>query len=345
MTSKNKNLNIELMRTVSMFAVILIHLSSPFFYNNELFNERSGYWVANNMLYAFSRFSVPLFFMATAYIYFNSGNDYKLRKRLVKVMVPYFAWSVFYFYFSEYTGNHTVIDFIKVTVFGNVSTHLWFIPAFVGYIILLPLIKSYFVDSSSTDKRFIGLSVVLFTVVIPFCITIINIHFVDAGFLWGIGQFNISIPAFLCFPIGLYFVMGHKMPSKVMSLTLFVVICIAIGMLNVYYSYRFNEIREVLFSYTSPLVYISAFLAFFFIMKIDFSNVSEKVKTVIAKAGSYSFGVYLSHIMVRDVLQHYNMIYWGNPLLSPILNTVIVFLLSSLLVMGLKKIPIINRVV
>ncbi|MEN4246992.1 acyltransferase family protein [Serratia marcescens] len=345
MANKNRNVNIELVRVISIFFVILIHLSSPFFYNNELFHDKSFYWVINNIFYSFSRFSVPLFFIATAYIYFNSHADYKLSKRLVKVIVPYFIWSVVYFYFGDYAGGHTAIDFISKTVFGNVSTHLWFIPSFIGYIILLPLLKSYFIDSMDADKKLIGLIILFFVIIVPFCIMIVNQHVADAGFLWGIGQFNISLPAFLCFPIGLYFVMKGEMPSKVISISIFIVLCLTIGLLNVQSSYSVNEIRETFFSYTSPLVYVSSFLAFFFIMKIDLSGVSCKIKQIIITLGSCSFGIYLSHILVRDVLQRYNLIYWGNPALSPVINTIFIFLLSSLLVMIMKRIPVISRAV
>lgn len=347
-----KNINIEIIRIIATFLVLLIHLSSPFFYNKDLFTSNSIYWLLNNFYYSFSRFSVPVFFIATAYIYFYVSKQLDLKKRLLKIIIPYIAWSFIYFLYTPETSTNpniisSTILFLKTTIFSNVSIHLWFIPTFIGYITILPILKTYLIDSADENKKLISILVLCFSAILPFFTMIQTSLSQNSNFLWGINQFNLSLPVFLIYPIGIFFIYSHKLNKyKKNTYLLFFLLCSTlVFILNAIYSYHVKSITEMFFGYTSPLVFAASLSFFIFLNSIDFSSLGERSKKIIYSLASSCFGIYLAHIFIRDALQYFNLIYWGNPGVAPILNSIAIFLLSYIFVSLVKKIPVVKNIV
>jgi len=337
-----RNVNVELLRCIAILFVILIHLSSPFFYNKSIFEDHSHYWIINNFYYAFSRFSVPVFFMVTAHIYFKSNGNYNIVKRLNKLIVPLLFWSGVYFYYGDYAGSHGVIEYFKSLIFSRTSTHLWFIPVFIGYIVLLPLMKSYFVDSKDNGKLIVGCSIIFYISIIPFIASCLTAMGYDSSFIWGVKQYNVSIAEFMVFPIVIFFsplVRDMKSSSYIL---MFIITCTSIAILNMYSSYAQSLATESFFNYTSPLVILSALCTYKYILSIKIN--SMKAIKAINMLGSLSFGIYLSHIMVRNILQHYELISWSSPIISPIVNTISIIIISAIIVFIIKKTPYIKAI-
>ncbi|AFJ47256.1 acyltransferase [Shimwellia blattae] len=342
LVKNSRNVNIELLRCIAIFCVLFIHLSSPFFYSNELFENHSKYWLVNNIYYASSRFSVPVFFMVTAHLCLNSNGSYDITKRVKKLFIPFLFWSGVYFYYGDYSGSHGLFDYVKAIIFNKTSTHLWFIPAFIGYVILLPLIKTYFIKSNDSGKPIIGVSILVYVTLIPFSATCLTAMGYDSSFIWGSRQYNVSIAEFIVFPITLYFASKVRELPAFLYFLIFIVSVSIVAYLNVYASYNQEKITELFFNYTSPLVIISSICVFKFFMKTNIKSVI--LSGFINALGGLSFGIYLSHIMVRNILQHYDLISWSNPAISPIINTVVIFTISAAMIFVIKKIPVIRRV-
>lgn len=338
----SRNINVELLRCIAIFCVLFIHLSSPFFYSNELFDSHSKYWFLNNIYYAASRFSVPIFFMVTAYIYFNSNGTYDVIKRVKRLLLPFLFWSGVYFYYGDYSGAHGIFDYIKTVIFSRTSTHLWFIPAFIGYVVLLPLIKSYFIESKYPGKSITGFLIVSYIALIPFLASCLTAVGRDSSFIWGAKQYNVGVADFLVFPILIYFISKSKDLSAYVYIIAYAIFVSLISYLNIKGSYTQGKITELFFNYTSPLVILSSICVFKIFMNVKIK--SERLSRFINTLGGLSFGIYLSHIMVRNVLQHYNLISWSNPAISPIVNTVVIFIISAVIIFIMRKIPVLRSV-
>lgn len=132
------NPTIDLLRLVSILAVIVIHTTTKTFQitNNDLIHLPLTLFFNQAM-----RFAVPLFFMISGFVLelnYDSQLNYReyLKKRFSKILIPYFFWSVIYFYFI-YPGLNQNLIFSLIN--GSASYQLYFIPALLVFYILFPL--------------------------------------------------------------------------------------------------------------------------------------------------------------------------------------------------------------
>lgn len=138
--SSNKIINIEILRVLAIVSVILIHMSMGHFHDLNLMSQNFSAWVVNNIYHALSRFCVPVFFIIAAYISYNNKSSSSWKDKLIRIGLPYVIWSVVYYY---YQGGSSIIELINKIFTSNPSFHLWFLPPFLGFVILLPAIKKY----------------------------------------------------------------------------------------------------------------------------------------------------------------------------------------------------------
>lgn len=143
MQLKNYNPAIDLLRLVSILAVVLIHTVTRTL-------EVTGYVLDQTpvafILHQITRFAVPLFFMISGFVLeLNYAPEVSywqyLLKRLSKIFVPYVFWSAIYFYFI-YTQHGP--DFISALIYGSAAHQLYFIPAILLFYLVFPLLHQLY---------------------------------------------------------------------------------------------------------------------------------------------------------------------------------------------------------
>ncbi len=127
------------MRIIAILAVVAIHTTTRVL-EASMFNLE-GYSLTLFINQA-ARFAVPLFFMISGFVLelnysFNQSYLGYLQKRLSKIFLPYFFWSIIY-YFFVYT-KHT-ISFFQTLLVGAASYQLYFIPTLLIFYVIFPLI-------------------------------------------------------------------------------------------------------------------------------------------------------------------------------------------------------------
>jgi surface polysaccharide O-acyltransferase-like enzyme len=108
--SNQKSLNIELLRCLAVISVILIHMTMGHFYDALLMHENKLSWIVSNLYYSLTRFCVPIFFIISAYLVFNNKSNKKWHERLVRLGLPFVAWSAIYY---VYGGGRDASEFLK----------------------------------------------------------------------------------------------------------------------------------------------------------------------------------------------------------------------------------------
>lgn len=142
-TQKVYNQTIDILRILSILAVICIHTTTRTL-------EASAYDLHNFpltfLLNQSSRFAVSLFFMISGFVLeltypFHANYIAYLKKRLSKIFVPYIFWSFIYFFFvyTQHTEN-----FLTAILSGNASYQLYFIPTLLFFYTLFPFLHRYF---------------------------------------------------------------------------------------------------------------------------------------------------------------------------------------------------------
>ena len=135
---------IDILRTISIFAVILVHTTTRTLEVTK-YNLLKTPWTL--FLNQAARFAVPLFFMISGFVLelnYHLHESYLtyLKKRFSRIFVPYVFWSVIYYFFIYYKGRDP--NFLSSLIFGDASYQLYFIPSLLIFYLLFPLFHKYF---------------------------------------------------------------------------------------------------------------------------------------------------------------------------------------------------------
>ncbi len=135
-----RNLEIDILRGIGILAIILIHVNA-YFLGDPLAKT----------LWNYSEFAVQTFVLISAYIFFKkktliSLKDFVsyLKKRLVRLVLPYWVFLIFYFLLIAIFDRQdlifsNIIRQITLTTTGNELN--WFVLLFLQFTFLIPLLS------------------------------------------------------------------------------------------------------------------------------------------------------------------------------------------------------------
>lgn len=162
----NREVWIDWMRVIACFMVMVVHSTEPFYLGGEgsLIATRSdAFWVS--FFDTVVRCCVPLFIIASSYLQFpvHYPTGEFLRRRAVRVLVPFAIWSLFYaFYWGEPVSNLKQL----LLNFNYSAGHLWFVYMIIGLYLLMPLLSPWAEKVGKKElSAYIGIW--LFTTLIP----------------------------------------------------------------------------------------------------------------------------------------------------------------------------------
>ncbi len=328
---------VDLARFLGAFLVVLAHVVT---YPNLL--GKGTFW-AQTAYYTLTRIAVPLFFMLSGMLLLSKEEPLGVfyRKRALKVIFPFFVWSLIYFYWYRASAeNIKSLSFFALGIIKTLSSpraaHLWFFYSLIGLYIVTPVLRVYIAHASKTDLLYFC-GVWLFVVAI---LTIIN------------EQFSILVDfefPFLSGYIG-YFVLGFFLagipltPKFLFLLSLVFVASFIFTFFAIYFgmqSVKYDQFYEQYLSLNVILMSSSAFL----LLKSINDFIPESSKKWLVPLSGASFGIYLLHVLVMDLFEIYL------PPILPFLKTgstlfvmpvvgVSAFLLCLVIILIVQKIPL-----
>lgn len=307
-----KKLYIEFLRIVCIWIVVFIHTGSKGFFLYSISDS--------SILYPFYLFSsvactvaVPIFFMISGALLIpkqeSIGNLY--HKRILRMMFVLFVFS-----FAQYTlgifankaKRFSILEFLRNLYTNNYAWTYWYIYAYIGILIMLPLIRKMAVNMKNRDFYYLfGISV-FFRGIIPIVQYII-------------GKGDININAYLITPLLsqniVFFIAGHYLANVIPDENLSIwkafiggiCGCVAI-MISCYMTvYKINitglntEADAQTFYGSFALV---SSMAVFYSVRCFFTKIGHKInlrtQKIITTLGGCSFGVMLIEGRLRDHL-------------------------------------------
>lgn len=157
---------IDWLRVAACFMVMVVHSTEPFYLGGEgslIATKADAYWTA--FFDSIVRCCVPLFVIASSFLQFPlhyTTGDF-LKKRAVRILVPFAIWSVFYaLYWGEPVSNLKDLVFN----FNYAAGHLWFVYMLIGMYMIMPLLSPW-AEKVSKKELGIYIAIWLLTTLIP----------------------------------------------------------------------------------------------------------------------------------------------------------------------------------
>jgi len=338
MNKTNRIFSIDLIKVIAIYLVICLHTSPiPLTLPSPISQ-------LTIILYSFAKTGVPLFIMASGYLLLTKKEKIKrfVKKRSNKILLPWIFWTFVCAIFAI-QSNITPIkglfqNFIHIFLYSY-----WFMPVITMMYLLTPLLKKQ-LSAISTHHTLIIL-VLLLTF---FWITPASIADRTFSISWLIKQLVGLIP---------YFILGHIFSKIKLSKTeLFIALsCLISGLLWTAHLYQKTIFAQESFvkyyyDYFSPNIYllsIGLFASLHWLANYINDIFSRKTIIFLAKLSNLSLGIYLSHILVLNILNTYfnTDMYLLSNFVGGYLTGTLLFIITSTIIYLLSLQRILNRLI
>lgn len=352
---------LDILRVLATIAVIVIHVSSQSLYYTE--DVRTFTWQSLNFWDSLMRWCVPIFVMISGVLFLNPRKKVNLKKLFTKNIsrIIYVAifWHLVYGIYNYFEAKN-FYDALRITIEGY--SHLWFLHMIIGLYLIVPFLRKITEDIKMT-RYFLALSAI-FTVLLP---TVFDLYDSLAKYrtmsplvktvFESLGTLNSSIYFHLTLGFSAYFVAGyyfnHINLSKKWRYVLYflgfsgiLVTILGTGAI----SYRYSAIITPLYSYVSLNVMLTSLAIFIFIKELGNKinwEVQQNHKWVkwLTYLSSATMGIYLIHFLIIHILvQNFHLFeIFNNALIAVPIITGIVFVISLLLTVMIRYIPLLKK--
>ncbi len=332
---------IDVIKGTAILLVILIHVTSLGWYENEDASKWLGYIV---FLELASSMCVSLFFVATGMTMLNKEKTLPVKKvlshNLPRLIVPLVVYSFFYEIINfviEKREEAFLPGFLKDFVKTDIEPSLWFMYAIICMYLMLPVIK-VFTDYASKKMKQYFLVMWFFSSVLEFFGNTQPFTFVSS-YTNHLEFLNIFLHYVGYVVLGNYIRCELREDMKIRWGVLASVLSFVFVVVLVYHQYVKGEISY--FSYTamnycSPFNIIITTTAAIGIKKgCSQKKILQWLELPLAKIGEKTLGIYLLHVGLLKVLGGYHLLPFGNVFGLQILFYTIVILLGCYLVSAL----------
>jgi surface polysaccharide O-acyltransferase-like enzyme len=330
---------IDLLRCCAAFAVVAIHVLGPL---RALYGEVATIeWLAAMGINSSTRWAVPIFMMISGALLVSTQKPFicheYLPKRLMKVVIPFIGWTAIYAAVGGFSADGwqwaKTVEIIQQSPNEPAWYHLWFFYDFIPLYFVIPFLQNLV---KNTDTERMKLLLVSWG-----CLTLMNFLKVETF----LNENIILYSGYLL--LGWYLFNRDNRPQ----LKLWLIAGISALVINFIGSWLMADLKgaysSVFMGYKSlNTVLIGGML--FVTAQAYADSIRESFKPMIKTISKYSLGIYLLHplllIPVRELsngVYDWFFSYW---LAIPVI-TLVTLAASLILVIGIAKVPVVNRLV
>jgi surface polysaccharide O-acyltransferase-like enzyme len=349
--SENISLPVDLIRTVAIILVILLHAAiEPHPIVKIVSQEEVVRWWASNVYNSLARPCVPLFVMLTGALLLQTSKvDESLsvffRKRLRRIGLPFLFWGMAYFAWRFFVnGEAFTASSILQGVLTGPYKHFWFLYLLAGLYLITPALRVLVTHSSWKILRYFLLVWFVGTAIVPL--------------LTLFGPFSLNPNVFMMTGWLGYFILGAclvKVRLRPSILYLILVLGFLWTIIGTYFVVGTIGARlgEFFYDFFSVNVIMASLALFLLLSAVPPQKVERRfprVNRVLHQISQNTLPIYLFHVMVMETLQKG---YLGfkislttmNPVLEiPLITVVTLFICLGLLI-PLKKTTCLRRLI
>lgn len=342
-------LYMDLLNIAACIAVVILHVNTAV---HTFSYER--YWLTSMILEATFYWAVPVFLMLTGATLLDYRERYStgvfLKRRLGKVVPPYIFWSVIAILWGiVYLRNiplesiNSVAKIVDNIMNSRALEIYWFFPLIIGVYFCIPVLSAI-----PSEKRLGRSGIYTYMIAYVFItVSVLPMLLNLAGIQWN-GNFSIMIGGgYLIFPLLGYFLANTEL-KKVHR---WIIYLAGIGGWILYYagtvmaSYLTGEFSSAFKGYTKVSGVLMGCAVFVFFKYHDWKFLRRgKIITVIKTLSGCTFGVYLVHwYFMEFIVRHFAIS--NRSWQWRVFSVFLIYPVSLLVVLIIKKIPILKKIV
>ena len=337
-TGRGRVAFLDLLRILAAFCVIVNH-------TNCQDVPLGALWASSVAWFFASKIAVPVFVMISGYLMLQKKHTYKKTAiSVLRIGICLLLFSVIYYAVDCITGDvqrHSLREFLFLLRTAKVTNAFWYLYMYLGLLLMMPFVQKMAAGMEKTDYHvFFGITA-LFVSFWPMLI-----HYVPQ--LEYTHQFALPLfSGYICLLLAGDYMRRYVKPTKkgkYIAAAVFAAMC-ALNVLLTWFEYVRNPGEYYLY-FDNRLflpIMLESVCVFYLVSGL---NIGEKAGTWISKLGGLTFAIYLVSDMVIDGLEPLWYRAWetGVPLWPAMLTyEVSVFLISALLALILKQIPLIKK--
>ncbi len=351
----NRSFNIDLIRSVAMVGVIVLHAAGQWLITSQEMNQLTLLgtirWVVIDFYQTLGVLAVPLFFMLTGALLLqpekrNERLTVFFKKRWARIGLPFFFWAAVYFIWDFFVKNLPFsLSVITQGLLNGAYTQFWYIYVLVGLYFLTPLLRAFLNSADRTLVKYFIILWILGVAILPF---------------FGLfTQFVLNSNVFVISGFVGYFVLGTYLTTVKMrrwALAVLIALGVTLTAFGTYALAVTGEATMYFFQqYIGPTVILGSVAVFLLLLTINPRSIHQKVKPskgykLIKVISENSLAIFFIHVMVLESIQNG---YFGfainrntiNPIIEVPLMTIIVLFTSLAIIFLLKKIPYMSRLI
>lgn len=334
---------IDYLKVIAAFAVIAIHISSPYYKEVDPMNAPE-WWLAN-IMNAFSRFCVPMFVMISGALILGrdeSPKDFYM-KRALRLVPAILFWSAFYMAFRYfYLEDHTkIFRDLKggIILSGRAYYHLWYLSMFLCLMAFVPLLNSFILGKKPGARDMYLVAGVTGLFMLLSQISSIEKAFFDETFKW----FN-QVPWFVGYLLLGYLIQQYHEHIRVNNYVLFgtFLLCGAIGVVGNYIAVRNGIVMDYLILSNTNILTMIMTLSLFTLFAKNAARLPDL--KIISMLSIASFGIYLIHPVFIKIMAVHMKPFMAHGITYMPISLMIVFTVSAIVSMLLLKVPGMKKV-
>ena len=279
---KDKNNKIQILRAVAIIAVVMIHTCK------------------NGIMQVYARpfinFAVATFLFLSGYLTDVSKINIKefYKRRIIRVIIPYTIWSILYTTVGSITNGIEFKQYIINYITAQGAASLYYIFVYIQFVLLTPLLGKLI----NNKYWYLGFLIAPLSLSIKYYWLLSDV--VANKYIYAIWRIC-CLGWFTFYYLGLY-LKNSKRNKKYNNNMLIIIyaISIIIQICEGYIWYKLGEVNCGTQLKLSSLLTSSIFilLAYNYIKDSKFNCNNKALITI----GNYSFGIYISHLMVLALL-------------------------------------------
>ena len=347
---KNRIFYLDFLKAFCIFLVAVGHVSSQTLLYAPI---NTTNWIIADVYSTIAKISIPIFMMITGVLLFNRDYDYVgfIKKRYPRILIPTIFWLAMYVILGFTLGwvegvtpnTNSILSigkFIFLMFLGHAGylTHFWYVWLILSLYLIIPIINKWIKNSDFTEIKYF-----LILWIITCAVTSFNLPYVNIDLRYFAGPLGYVL-------LG-YFLHNSKSKWWDKSWLWFIVLIISTA-LKVFITYH-NSMLAGMFrgvDYYDLTTVAEAFSLFILFRNMNFTGrwkflTRGNIGTCILSLSIFTFGIYLSHLLLFKVMLLYHVNFAGMfSLVSIPVFSILLLVVAWGIMIILSKIPILRKV-